>query len=984
MKSARPALSVDDWIRLNRLLEQGLDLDESERASWLERLTAESTNVRAVLFELIGQASASASAQDSDRPIAIARVASDALAALHPDHPGHQVGPWRLERLLAEGGMGSVWLAERADDVMRRTAALKLPRSEWVDHGLSERITREGAILARLQHPNIAVLYDAGVTAEGRPFLALEYVEGEPIDAYCSKRRPDLRSLLQLFLPIVRAVAYAHSRLIIHRDIKPGNILVTPDGQPKLLDFGVSKLIEGEQAAAEQTALTQVAGRPLTLPYAAPEQLRGSSVTVSFDIYALGVVLFELATGTRLYRSTTPHALEQEILAGDLRRPSDAASDRRRGHELHGDLDAIILNALKNQPEERYASAAALADDIERYLAGQPVEARPYSVAYRLRKFAARHRIPVVAAASIVLALGAGAGLALWQATIAREQAAEATALNTFVFSLIKHADPYASQQSRQADLVMLAAIEERIDRSLFGSPAQRLRLRVTLGEAYRNRGQMIAAERAYRRAIEDAGADVPADDLHLLQAHVRVADPMLIASMQDAHRLVRAIEILRTKGSAGAELLIDALINRHVLSEEFGVPAFTTVANRFDALGEALDVATRQFGEGTNPYLRALLPYALLVDEAGDRKRAREMIEEGVVEARQRLENYSASEEYRNLEAAHYAYLCGTERAQEGAAGLWQAFEFVRSHHDEASLQMERTYAALALCYDRMGDSSSMGFLRAAYDVAATREPPPSLQLMRRGARAMDSAVHLKDVETAMEYRGKAIENAAAVADPVLRAKLSRPIELSDVCLLHYSGKQDEAERAAREALRPWQEQPGARLTYPEVMVLLCLSYAQRELGRYDDAARTAQDLLERCRDYGESGVPRCRNRGALALARARLDSGNAGEALAILEERLKLPLRRDLNPEAALARGRALLEVGRIAESTVLLKRLQDHWRASLTPDSAFAAEADFWLGRAYVASGDPRGHALVTQAKRKLAASPLASHRKLAAGG
>jgi len=358
-------------------------------------------------------------------------------------------------------------------------------------------------------------------------------------------------------------------------------------------------------------------------------------------------------------------------------------------------------------------------------------------------------------------------------------------------------------------------------------------------------------------------------------------------------------------------------------------------------------------------------------------------MIEEGMLQARQRLENYSASEEYRNLETAHYAYLCGTERAQEGAAGLWQAFEFVRAHHDEASLQMERTYAALGLCYDRMGEAASMGFLRAAYDVAATREQPPSLQLMWRAVRAMDRAVQIKDVETAQEFRSRALENSAAVADPVLRAKLSRPVEMSDVCLLNQSGKQDEAERAAREALRTWQEQPGARLTYPEVMVLVCLSYAQRELGRYDDAARTAQDLLERCHDYGESGVPRCRNRGSLALAWARLDSGNASEALAILEERLKLPLRMDLNPESALARGRALLEVGRIAEATTLLKRLQDHWRASLTPDSAFAAEADYWLGRAYVASGDPRGPSLVTEAKRTLAGSPLASHHKLAAG-
>jgi tetratricopeptide (TPR) repeat protein len=324
---------------------------------------------------------------------------------------------------------------------------------------------------------------------------------------------------------------------------------------------------------------------------------------------------------------------------------------------------------------------------------------------------------------------------------------------------------------------------------------------------------------------------------------------------------------------------------------------------------------------------------------------------------------------------------LCGTERASEGTAGLWHALEFVRAHHDDASLQMERTYAALGLCYDRRGDPASLGFLLAAYNVAAAREQPPSLQLMRRAARAMDWAVHLKDIETAQEYRSKAVENAAAIADPELRAKLYRPVAMSDVCLLNHSGKPDEAQRAAQEALRTWQEQPDARLTYPEVMVLLCLSYAQREVGRYDDAARTAQELLERCHEYGESGVPRCRNRGSLALARARLDSGNADEALAILEERLKLPLRMDLNPESALARGRALLEVGRIAESTVLLKRLQDHWRASLTPDSAYAAEADYWLGKAYVTAGDKRGKSLIAEAKRVLVGSPLASHRRLA---
>ena len=288
---------------------------------------------------------------------------------------------------------------------MKRTAALKLPRAEWIDHGLSERIARERAILARLQHPHIAVLYDAGLGAEGRPYLALEYVDGH-CRSMRTARAVISKEILQLFVQVIRAVAYAHGQLIIHRDLKPANVLVTADGLPKLLDFGISKLIEGDATSVDATALTRLAGRPLTLAYAAPEQVLSLPITVAADVYALGVMLFELLTEARLYRAQEPRALEAELLRGDLRRPSDVASNKQRAKALRGDLDAIVLTALKRQPTERYQSATALADDLRRYLAGQPVKAQPDSRAYRLKKFIARNTLPVAAGAAVMLALG--------------------------------------------------------------------------------------------------------------------------------------------------------------------------------------------------------------------------------------------------------------------------------------------------------------------------------------------------------------------------------------------------------------------------------------------------------------------------------------------------------------------------------------------------------------------------------------------------
>ncbi len=339
--------------------------------------------------------------------------------------------------------MGSVWLARRNDGRFERQVALKFLNIALLGKEGEDRFKREGKILALLAHRHIAELIDAGVTAAGQPYLVLEYVDGDQIDRYCDQRQLDLHTRIRLFLQVLDAVAAAHANLIVHRDLKPSNVLVRKDGDVKLLDFGIAKLIEAENDPERQTAFT-IGGTALTPEYAAPEQLKGEAITVSTDVYALGVLLYLLLTGRHpsAEGQSSPAELVKTIVESEPLRPSDAvamavtgaddsaarallrsASVEKLRRVLRGDLDTILAKALKKDPRERYASVGAFADDLRRYLKCEPIKARPDTLMYRAGKFARRHRAGLFIVLLALMGVATGITGMLLQARTARDPA---------------------------------------------------------------------------------------------------------------------------------------------------------------------------------------------------------------------------------------------------------------------------------------------------------------------------------------------------------------------------------------------------------------------------------------------------------------------------------------------------------------------------------------------------------------------------------
>jgi serine/threonine protein kinase/tetratricopeptide (TPR) repeat protein len=501
--------------RLAPLVDAMLALPPHERAGWVEALGPEHEDSQPWLREMLDELSqgheSRALHEDSLwhawpaklRGVLDERASAGGGGPATPAFtPGQAVGPYRLIRPLGEGGMGTVWLAERADGALRREVAIKLPLAGPQRLRLAERFARERDILASLAHPRIARLYDAGVTEDGQPWLAMEVAEGEPITAYASTHGLGIDDRVPLFLQVLDAVQYAHNHLVVHRDLKPSNIVVDAQGQVHLLDFGIAVLL-GQPG--RDTALTELGQAVLTPPYASPEQIAHRPLGTASDTYSLGVVLCELLSGARPYRPThgSRAALEQAILEGEPVPPSQASGlARATARRLRGDLDNIVLKALAKDPAQRYASADAFAADLQRHLDGLPVLAHPGRTIDRLVKFVRRHRTPVAAAASVALALSVGTAVA-WRQAVSAQRASEqaeqsarlaqqerdkARAVNTFLVELFEDPKGLRPNASDAYDLTarqLLDRAAERLRQQGGASDAAQADLVFTLATMY-------------------------------------------------------------------------------------------------------------------------------------------------------------------------------------------------------------------------------------------------------------------------------------------------------------------------------------------------------------------------------------------------------------------------------------------------------------------------------------------------------------------
>jgi len=536
-------MTPERWQRVGELFHLALEQPAALQRQWVEAECAGDAELRAEVLSLLGSDALAGEGliEKQIQPAMASLLQSQAQTA------PMRAGPYRLVRELGRGGMGVVYLAERDDEEYQAQVAIKLIRHGMDTAVILNRFYRERQTLARLQHPNIARLLDGGTTSEGYPYIVMEFVEGARITDYCTEKNLSVARRLALFLHVCRAVSYAHRQFVVHRDLKPGNILVDTAGDVKLLDFGICKLLHTPTAEADQTV--EVSLLALTPDYASPEQIRGEPVTVASDIYSLAAVLYELLTGVKPHRieDCSLRGMERAICETAIQKPSAACADAATARQLNGDLDNILGKALDKDPQRRYESVDQFAEDLERHLRHEPVRARPDSLGYRVRKFVRRRQGLVAAAAAVLLTMSAGIFVSARSAKAARDNARLVRQLsNTFLFD-VHDAVRELPGSTRARQLIVETGLQylENLARNTGGDSEFELEL----ASAYRrvgdvqgdvkgaNLGNAKLAMTSYARAVSLLDGILARDPAHRMAISESITVHRRIGNMREYER---------------------------------------------------------------------------------------------------------------------------------------------------------------------------------------------------------------------------------------------------------------------------------------------------------------------------------------------------------------------------------------------------------------------------------------------------------------
>ncbi|HTJ19013.1 MAG TPA: protein kinase [Steroidobacteraceae bacterium] len=964
------------WTELNRLLDAVLNLPPEQRSAWLATLPPEHVAHGPRLRSLLAR---SAQIETNDFLGELPRIvaASDEDAAPRPaaGRAGDTIGPYRLIRELGSGGMGAVWLAERTDGILNRPVALKLPHLATRHGSLAERLAREREILATLAHPHIARLYDAGVTPEGQSYLALEYIEGTAIDEYCATHGLGLRQRLRLFLQIADAVAYAHGKLVVHRDLKPANVLVTNEGEARLLDFGIAKLLEG--SLTHETQLTQFVGAAFTPDYASPEQIRGEPLSVGSDVYSLGVILFRLLTGERPYRleRETRGALEDAVLKAEPVQPSDLAARGWR-REIRGDLDTIILKCLKKSPDERYLTVHALAQDLERFLDGRPVLAQPDSRAYRLRKFVARNKLAVGAAAAVVAAVLAGAGVALWQARAAVAEQRRAEQVRDFIASIFQNADPFGESGHSMSAVELLRQARGRIDSVRTSNADERVLLLNTLGSSMLNLQDTDGAEEVMQQAVNESRA---LDPRHIEALRARRLQALVLVMRgrfdQAQHELAVVIPVLRHDPERYSEELVAALLAR------------TTAYVRSGAYDEAersatelLNTTQQLLGERRPESVEALMAIAYAHNYRNRRLEGHEVAKRAYELARQVFPGDGSHPTVNNARMQYAVSLIDMDRVDEAVDLMLESLGIAeRIFGKESRIVGEycvtiSEYLSSSGQYQQGVDAAERGMRIVGKDVDPNSityaqlldAQSGALVAARRGAESLPVTTRAREIVVA--NFGPTYEHAFV-------------LQVKQGMALAQLGRTDEARRVLAEVVEKYQAKGYSSLSTP----LYQLGFATRLGGDPLAAAKLQQRSFEAIRP----GL-RAERQSAKVLVERGLDrlelkdyagaQEDLDQALAIF--RAKFRNTTTWQADALVARGRLAMIRGDPATALTDLEEADQFWRA-LDADNRWAGEAALWLGRCYRALGRSQEASTALQrAAGILAKSPIAIDRQLLA--